>query len=47
MSKRVSPPMSQWTVREWGSFSSIVGTVVLLWLTFGPRSNKQLTGGQD
>lgn len=36
-----------WTVREWGSFASIVGTVVLLWMTFGPRAKagNQLTEG--
>lgn len=32
-------------MREWGSFSSIVGTVVLLWLTFGPGKNRQLGNG--
>ena len=37
-------PRKGWTIREWGSFSSVIGTIVLLWLTFGPR-NKQLTGG--
>jgi len=33
-----------WTIREWGSFASCVGTVLLLWITFGPRS-KQLGQG--
>lgn len=34
-----------WTIREWGSFASCVGTLILVWMTFGPRS-KQLTGGE-
>lgn len=38
MSKKRRPKECNWTVREWGSFSSIVGTVILLWVTFGPRS---------
>ena len=38
----VSPP---WTIREWGSLASCVGTLILVWMTFGPR-NKQLTGGE-
>jgi len=43
--KAKAPP---WTIREWGSLSSVVGTLVLLWMTFGPRSanaTKQLTDG--
>ena len=41
-----------WTIREWGSLSSVIGTIVLLWLTFGPRNHangsaEQLTGGRS
>lgn len=46
MKKAPSLPMNQWTIREWGSLASCVGTLLLLWLSFGPRS-KQLTGGDS
>lgn len=41
--KRV-PPSQPWTIREWGSLASCVGTLILVWMTFGPRA-KQLGSG--
>ena len=37
------PAAAPWTVREWGSFASIIGTVILVWMTFGPRSKHLLS----